>query len=103
MPEAWQQYDMQQTASLASLVVPTSARSALATARATLGVVTTMRKLNRKPEKLCKIVLAPTAPSGAEPSRPTSAAAAEEGVSGASRKCWAMQQGTKHLPNVLMG
>jgi hypothetical protein len=45
-----------------------------ATAEATFGVVTTMRKLNKKLLKLNRALLNPTAARGPEPSVPTRAA-----------------------------
>lgn len=56
----------------------TSLLSPLATAAATRGVVTVIRKEKRKPEKLKISVAIPTAPSGAVPSRPTIAASTAE-------------------------
>lgn len=53
----------------------TLSRSLRATAAATFGVVTTIKKLNKKLQKLNKAPLSPTAARGADPSRPTSAVA----------------------------
>ena len=53
----------------------TLSRSLRATAAATFGVVTTIKKLNKKLQKLNRAPLSPTAAKGAAPSRPTSAVA----------------------------
>ena len=58
---------------VALIKTATLSRLRCATAAATLGVVTTMRKLNKKLQKLNKAPLNPTAASGPEPSRPTRA------------------------------
>lgn len=53
-------------------------KSPCATAAATVGVVTTTRKLKIMPQKLKIIELSPTAPNCAAPRRPTKAAQAKE-------------------------
>ena len=66
---------------LASLRLP------FAAAAATRGVVTTIRKLNRKLEKLNTSVARPTAPNGDVPSRPTMAAWMPQAVSHEAFTC----------------
>ena len=59
------------------LCVHTSCRSLLATAMATLGVVTTSRKLKKTVQKKNSRLLRPTAAKGRVPSLPTIAAREE--------------------------